>query len=122
MLRYRVWGDSEVGKHPRVNVIEVELEMTWSEIILIALLFSSITINFYLVNEISSRFPALYDDLGKPGRFIVNAGQIYFLYSFILLGHYKSHQMDAGLKRLCLILRLITIGFHVALIWGLVGV
>ena len=84
--------------------------------IIVILFVLYICLSFYVINEISCRYPELYEELGKPTRFILSLSQMSFLYLFILLGEYRLRKIDNSLKILCFGLRIIMVALHIIVV------
>lgn len=82
-------------------------------------LFVIVALNYYVVNELSYRYEALYKELGSPTRFFLNPGQLVFAYSFILAGRYKESINESHLRSCCSVLRAALLVIHIIAIFGI---
>lgn len=80
----------------------------WIGIGIIAMPLIVIVATVYLLRELRMTEPQLFDALGRPHIWFTNLDGLSFLFGFVLLGEYRSRVKDQRLKKICMVVQILT--------------
>ena len=73
----------------------------------------------YLIGELRSHEPDVYEAQGRPHLWFTNMSGLGFLFGFVLLGEYRSEVKEKRIRNICLVVQVAT-WIWLALVFGFI--